>query len=108
MNFQQDWTPVVFKKTKTNEVEKKPHVINPLKKLDENKESFEHRKIPKALSDSVKKTRTDKKMTQDQLAKLINEKPCIINDIENGRGVYDHIKINKVLRALGLTLKNIK
>lgn len=107
MNFQQDWTPVVFKKKTV--ADKPKHVeVSPLKKLDENKESFEHKKIPKYISDAVRKTRTDKKMTQDQLAKLINEKPCVVNDIENGRGVYDHMKINKILRALGLTLKSIK
>lgn len=104
--FLQDWTPVVFRKKKDSE--KPKHVqANPLKKLDEHKESFEHKKIPKSISDAVRKTRTEKKMTQDQLAKLINEKPCVVNDIENGRGVYEHVKINKVLRALGLTLKNI-
>ena len=106
MNFQQDWTPVVFKKkteTKHHHIE-----VSPLKKFDEHKESFEHKKIPKSISDAVRKTRTDKKMTQDQLAKLINEKPCVVNDVENGKGVYDHTKINKILRALGLTLKSIK
>ena len=107
MNFHQDWTPVVFKKK--TEKDKPKHVeVNPMKKLDDHKESFEHKKIPKYISDSVRKTRTDKKMTQDQLAKLINEKPCVVNDIENGRGVYEHVKINKVLKALGLSLKSIK
>lgn len=106
MNFHQDWTPVVFKK---KIVEKKPHVEqSPFKKLDENKESFEHKKIPKYISDAVRKTRTDKKITQDQLAKMINEKSCVVNDIENGRGVYENVKINKVLKALGLTLKNAR
>ena len=107
MNFQQDWTPVVFKK-KSTEQPKKQYVVNPLKKLDDNKESFEHKKIPKKIADAIKTARVDKKFTQDQLAKMINEKPCVVNDIENMRGVYDHVKINKILRALGLTLKNIK
>jgi putative transcription factor len=103
----QDWEPVVFKKKKLDE--KKPHVeVSPLKKFDENKESFEHKKIPKALADAVKNARVSKSLTQDQLAKSVNERPCIVNDIENARGVYDHTKINKVLRALGLSLKNIK
>lgn len=103
----QDWEPVIFKKKKPEE--KKPHVqVSPLKKLDEHKESFEHRKIPKSIADAVKNARVSKGLTQDQLAKNVNERSCVINDIENARGVYDHMKINKVLRALGLTLKNIK
>ena len=103
----QDWEPVVFRKKKVEE--KKPHFqANSIKKLDENKESFEHKKIPKALADAVKSARVSKGLTQDQLAKNINERPCVVNDIENARGVYDHTKINKLLRALGLTLKNIK
>lgn len=107
MNFVQDWTPVVFKKKNVDQP-KKQYVVNPLKKLDENKESFEHKKIPKKIADAIKTARTDKKMTQDHLAKMINEKPCVVNDVENMRGIYDHTKINKILRALGLSLKNIK
>lgn len=107
--FFQDWTPVVLRKNKeSDELKQKKHFQgNPLKKFDEHKESFEHKKIPKKISDAVRNTRTEKKITQEQLAKLINEKQCVVNDIENGRGVYEHVKINKVLRALGLTLKNI-
>ena len=97
-----------FKKKKPEETKHKHVEVSPLKKFDDNKESFEHKKIPKALADAVKSARVSKGLTQDQLAKSVNERPCIVNDIENARGVYDHTKINKVLRALGLTLKNIK
>ncbi len=103
--FSQDWTPVIFNKKKT---EPKPVIVNTKNKLDDNKESFEHKKIPKSIADAIKKSRVELNMTQDQLAKKINERTCVVNDIESMKCIYNHVIVNKVLRALGLTLKGIK
>lgn len=105
MNFYQDWTPVVFEKKK-NEV-KRVSVLPQYRKIDENRESFEHKKISKKLADAVKVRRIELGLTQEQLANKINERPAVVNDVEAMRGVYDHVRINKLLRVLGLTLKQI-
>ncbi len=78
------------------------------KKLDENPEDFHHKTISKELADAVKNKRIEMKLTQAQLAQKVNEKVNIIQDIENMKGVYNHVIINKTLRALGLSLKDMK
>jgi ribosome-binding protein aMBF1 (putative translation factor) len=104
MNFHQDWTPVVFKK-------KEPPVKRPppesQKKVERNLEELKHKTIPKYVSDAISKKRLELKMTQTQLAQKINERPSVVNDIENGKGVYNSTHVNKILRALGLTLGTI-
>lgn len=76
-------------------------------KLDDNREDFHHKKIPKEIADAVKNKRIELKLTQAQLAQRINEKVNIIQDIENMKCVYNHIIINKTLKALNLSLKQI-
>lgn len=51
--------------------------------------------------------RLAKKMSQAQLASAINERPGIINDLENGKPVANlNTVLNKVRRILGVTIKN--
>lgn len=107
MQIQQDWEPVVFTKKKEHVKPQGPSG-NPQKKFDTNAESFEHKKIPKYISDAIKQTRLDQKLTQDQLAKKINERSCVISEIESMKCVYNHVTVNKILKALGLSLKNIR
>jgi ribosome-binding protein aMBF1 (putative translation factor) len=76
-------------------------------KLDDNREDFHHKQIPKELADAVKNKRIELKLTQVQLAQRINEKVNIIQDIEGMKSVYNHVMINKTLKALGLSLKQI-
>jgi ribosome-binding protein aMBF1 (putative translation factor) len=78
-----------------------------VKKLDDNPESFAHKKIPKHIADAIQKKRLELKMTQLSLAQKINEKPNVIQDIEGAKGVYNHVLVNKTLRILGLSLKNV-
>lgn len=49
--------------------------------------------------------RTAKGMTQAQLAQTINEKPSIINDYEQGKAIPNAQLLQKMSRALGVTLK---
>ena len=76
-------------------------------KLDDNRENFHHKKISKELADAVKNKRIELKLTQAQLAQRINEKVNVIQDIESVKSVYNHVMVNKTLKALGLTLKQI-
>lgn len=114
----QDWTPVVFKK-----------------KSDDNKKGCEKEKatttsssslsnvgVYKAASDDdVKKTkyvskptsqavmsaRTEKKMTQKELAQKCNMDVSIINEIERGTCVYNSTHVNKIQSVLGVKIPRV-
>lgn len=104
--FVQDWKPVVFKKNK--EIQKKPSGPTHVQKLDENTENYkDHKKIPKILADSIRQKRLDLKMTQEELAKKINVKANIVNDIESQKCIYDSKVIENIKRVLGITNKSI-
>jgi ribosome-binding protein aMBF1 (putative translation factor) len=111
----QDWNVVVLKKQKSqnnNNAENKTkqiHVETPvsIKKLNEDREDFHHKKIPKEVADAIKNKRLELKMTQVQLAQKINTRPQVIQEVESMKCVYDHIILNKITRVLGLSLKNV-
>ena len=109
MYMHQDWEPVVLRKKKEPERELRPRSSSapPPKKLDQNLEGFDHKKIPKTIADAIQRRRIEVGLTQTELAQKINEKPAIVNDVENCRGVYNHVHVNKILKALGLSLKQI-
>jgi ribosome-binding protein aMBF1 (putative translation factor) len=77
-------------------------------KLDDNKEVFIHKTIPKEIADAIKNARVEQKLTQVALAQRINEKVNVVQDVESMKGVYNHMIINKLLRSLGLSLKSIR
>lgn len=103
--FSQDWEPVVFRKKKVDETI--PKVVHGIRKVEQNRESFEHKHVPKELADRIQKKRIELKLTQAQLAQKINERPSVVNDIENCRGVYNHVHVNKILKTLNLTLNQV-
>lgn len=125
MYAHQDWDTYVFRvKQKDNakneksirqaqqngvpiETIKKPKVSNNIK-LEEDPEVFVHKKIDKQLADAIRNKRCELNLTQASLAQRINEKPNVVQEIETMKAVYNHVIINKVLKALGLTLKSIK
>ena len=101
-HFQQDWEPVVLTKKKDSP---KPSPPPPPKKEIETGDDL--KKIPKMYARAIQVKRTELKLTQEKLAKSINEKTAVVNDIENARGTYDHVVMNKILKALGLSRKLI-
>lgn len=104
----QDWEPVVLRKKIATEI--RPRSAPPTvqkRKLDQNLEGFDHKKVSKAIADAIQQKRLELGLTQAQLAQKINEKPAIVNDVENCRGVYNHVHVNKILKALGLSLTKI-
>ena len=112
----QDWNTVTFNtKQKKGDVEtqlrnKNVQSDNPIniKKLDDNPEIFALKKVDRELADAIKSKRCELKMTQAMLAQRINEKPNVIQEVETMKAVYNHVIINKILKALGLTLKIIR
>jgi len=78
-------------------------------KLDAETEDFHHEKVSTELKKQITAARTAKKLTQAQLAQLINEKPQIIQDYESGKAIPNPQVLGKLSRVLGVTLrKNAK
>ncbi|KAF2314394.1 hypothetical protein GH714_026011 [Hevea brasiliensis] len=134
----QDWEPVVIRKKAPNAAAKKDEkVVNAARrsgaeietlkksnagtnkaassstslntrKLDEETENLTHDRVPSELKKAIMQARTDKKLTQSQLAQLINEKPQIIQEYESGKAIPNQQIIGKLERALGVKLRGKK
>jgi ribosome-binding protein aMBF1 (putative translation factor) len=104
MNLYQDWEPVVL--LSSSKKAQPPPPPTPKKEVVI-ETGDDLKKVPKMYARAIQTKRTELKLTQEKLAKLINEKTGIVNDIENARGTYDHVVMNKILKALGLSRKKI-
>ncbi|EFJ36890.1 hypothetical protein SELMODRAFT_140650 [Selaginella moellendorffii] len=78
------------------------------KKLDDETEELAHERVPTDLKKNIIQARTEKKLTQAQLAQLINEKPQVIQEYESGKAIPNQQIISKLERALGAKLRNKK
>uniref|UniRef100_A0A5B7C0M7 Putative multiprotein-bridging factor 1a-like n=1 Tax=Davidia involucrata TaxID=16924 RepID=A0A5B7C0M7_DAVIN len=78
------------------------------RKLDEDTENLVHEKVPTELKKSIMQGRMDKKLTQAQLAQMINEKPQVIQEYESGKAIPNQQIITKLERALGVKLQGKK
>ncbi|KAI3457369.1 hypothetical protein Pfo_014032 [Paulownia fortunei] len=78
------------------------------RKLDEDTENLTHDKVPTELKKAIMQARMDKKLTQAQLAQVINEKPQIIQEYESGKAIPNQQIISKLERALGVKLRGKK
>ncbi|XP_057766419.1 multiprotein-bridging factor 1a-like [Salvia miltiorrhiza] len=134
----QDWEPVVIrKKAPTSAARKDEKAVNAARrvgaeietvkksnagtnkaassstslntrKLDEDSENLTHDKVPTELKKAIMQARMDKKLTQAQLAQVINEKPQIIQEYESGKAIPNQQIISKLERALGVKLRGKK
>ncbi len=103
----QDWKAVIVKKTKEKSDKNKPKIkkvidsnIKMEKKIEEG--NLEHKKISHELRVQIQQGRTSKGLTQKQLANSVNLPQSIINEIESGKAIYNHVQINKIKRVLGI------
>ncbi|KAH7861570.1 hypothetical protein Vadar_027887 [Vaccinium darrowii] len=78
------------------------------RKLDEETENLSHDRVPTELKKAIMQARQDKKLTQAQLAQLINEKPQVIQEYESGKAIPNQQIIGKLERALGAKLRGKK
>ncbi|XP_047334751.1 multiprotein-bridging factor 1b-like [Impatiens glandulifera] len=78
------------------------------RKLDEETEILTHDKVPTELKKAIIQGRNEKKLTQSQLAQLINEKPQVIQEYESGKAIPNQQIITKLERALGVKLRGKK
>lgn len=105
MSIYQDWEPVVLRKPNKNVYNgnSKP------KPIEENGEMPEKLKTySKELSIALQTARQAKKLTQADLAKKFNIQPSIINDIENGKAIYNKKTYSSLMRSLGVDVKSMK
>ncbi|KAK7272426.1 hypothetical protein RJT34_29014 [Clitoria ternatea] len=78
------------------------------KRLDDDTESLAHDRVPTELKKAIMQARMDKKLTQAQLAQIINEKPQVIQEYESGKAIPNQQIIGKLERALGAKLRGKK
>jgi putative transcription factor len=77
-------------------------------KLDQETEVFRHETVNRDLSKQIVAARTAKKLTQAQLAQMVNEKPQIIQEYESGKAIPNPQVLSKLSRSLGVVLSNKK
>ncbi|KDO46995.1 hypothetical protein CISIN_1g031871mg [Citrus sinensis] len=65
-------------------------------------------RVPSELKKAIVQARNDKKLTQSQLAQLINEKPQVIQEYESGKAIPNQQILTKLERALGVKLRGKK
>ncbi|CAN6443738.1 unnamed protein product [Victoria cruziana] len=65
-------------------------------------------RVPSELKKNIMQARMDKKLTQSQLAQLINEKPQVIQEYESGKAIPNQQIILKLERVLGAKLRGRK
>ena len=76
--------------------------------IDENPDTFKHKKITHQFKTELIKARNKKNITQEQLAKLMNIKKSIINKYEQGTTIPNNTIINKLRKILGYNLPKLK
>ena len=103
----QDWKTLIVKKTKEKKNINTPKITKVMdpnvkmeKKIEEGK--MEHNKITNELRSLIQKGRCSKGLTQKELANRINLPASVINDIESGKAIYNHVQINKIKRFLNI------
>jgi putative transcription factor len=102
----QDWTPVIINKSKNEFTVKRPGPSEEavrLRKLEN--EEYVLPKVSIALQQQIRDARALKGWTQKELAARLNMKPSIINGYESGSIVPDNPTLQRLSRALGVSLK---
>ncbi|CCH41208.1 putative multi-protein-binding factor 1 [Wickerhamomyces ciferrii] len=76
-----------------------------LTKIDRETDVVAPKKIDVSVGKTISKVRTEKKLSQKDLATKINEKPNVVNDYEAGRAIPNQQVLGKLERALGVKLR---
>ena len=110
----QDWTPVVFNK-KSTDAGKPPSSSSSSSSLSNvgvykaaSEDDVKKTKyISKNTSQAIMSARSEKKMTQKELAQKCNMDVSIINEIERGACVYNATHVNKIQSVLGVKIPRV-
>ncbi|OIW08898.1 hypothetical protein TanjilG_05873 [Lupinus angustifolius] len=75
------------------------------RKLDEAAEPAALEKVAVEVRHAIQKARLEKKMSQSELAKLINERNQVVQEYENGKAVPNQVVLAKMEKVLGVKLR---
>ncbi|PWA60867.1 multiprotein bridging factor 1C [Artemisia annua] len=75
------------------------------RKLDEAQEPAAIERVGTEVRQMIQKARIEKKMSQAELAKRINERPQVVQEYENGKAVPNQGVLAKMERVLGVKLR---
>lgn len=75
-------------------------------KLENETEELSHERVSSDLKKTIIQARSAKKLTQTQLAQLINEKPQVIQEYESGKAIPNPQVLSKLSRVLGVPLSS--
>lgn len=106
----QDWDQVTFKgsqgsrKSMVTTKEKRPQRLRDearhLAKIDEETETFHHKRVSKDLSRKIQHYRTSNHLTQRELAQKLNLPVDVVQDYEKGSAIPDTLTTNKFNKLL--------
>ncbi|KAI3754262.1 hypothetical protein L1987_54041 [Smallanthus sonchifolius] len=75
------------------------------RKLDEAEQPAALDRVAPEVRQLIQKARIDKKLSQSDLAKQINERPQVVQEYENGKAVPNQAVLAKMERVLGVKLR---
>lgn len=76
-----------------------------LTRVDRETDIIKPKKLDANVGKTIARVRTEKKLSQKDLATKINEKPTVINDYESARAQPNQQVLAKLERALGVKLR---
>jgi putative transcription factor len=108
----QDWTPVVFSKKSDKKSNNEKEKTTPsssssslssvgVYKASSDDDVKKTKYVSKNTSQAIMSARSEKKMTQKELAQKCNMDVSIVNEIERGTCVYNATHVNKIQSVLG-------
>ena len=103
----QDWTPVVFKKSSKETKNDTPKVVHTQPKIhldEDGQEVVKLKLVTKEMAKVVVEARTAQKLSQKELGVKCNLDSKIINEIERSGCVYNADHLNKIARALSVKI----
>ncbi|GMH18933.1 hypothetical protein Nepgr_020774 [Nepenthes gracilis] len=74
-------------------------------KLDEGTEPAALQRVSAETRQAIQKARIAKKTSQAELAKLISERPQVVQDYENGKAVPNQAVLSKMEKVFGVKLR---
>ncbi|KAK9697742.1 hypothetical protein RND81_08G058100 [Saponaria officinalis] len=84
---------------------KPPATVINARKLEEETEPAALTRVGAEVRTAIQKARIEKKMSQAELAKQINERPQVVQEYENGKAVPNQMVLAKMERVLGVKLR---
>ncbi|MED6209904.1 Multiprotein-bridging factor 1c [Stylosanthes scabra] len=75
------------------------------RKLEEGTEPAALERVAVEVRQAIQKARLEKKMSQAELAKQINERPQVVQEYENGKAQPNQAVLAKMERVLGVKLR---